>query len=105
MDRRAVFVVLLCCFLCIPAYAVEFKPKKAYRFSWKERNGYIDTTTICDRYRKGSLDYRKCRSYALDYFKAKCKKYTDLVDSSGGPHRDKYRAEKRKHCTTYRALP
>lgn len=81
------------------------KPKQAYKLSWEEKNHRIVSTSICAQFDRGSLDYRRCRSYALDYFQEKCHKHSRKHERAGGKERKTQRRLKDKYCAAYRALP
>lgn len=46
-------------------YIVEYK---------HETNGYVDTSTVCDNYKKGTLERKYCRLQAKQEFDLKCDK-------------------------------
>lgn len=53
----------------------EWKSQKTHRsgvFTYTERNGKIETHTVCTNYKKGSFVYRDCRKAAKRYFKKTC---------------------------------
>lgn len=53
----------------------EWKSQKTHRsgvFTYTERNGKIETHTVCTNYKKGSFVYRDCRKAAKRYFKKAC---------------------------------
>lgn len=43
--------------------------------SWRYYGNTIDNGSVCYNYKYGSVIYRNCRSYALEYFKEKCDFY------------------------------
>lgn len=46
--------------------------RKGGQFSYTVRNGLIDTNSVCNNYKYGSLDYRDCRKGAKRYFQRAC---------------------------------
>lgn len=53
----------------------QWKSEKSYRkgtFTYKERNGKIDTNAVCLNYKYGSFEYRDCRKAAKRYFQNAC---------------------------------
>ncbi|OLU15196.1 hypothetical protein BVH01_15265 [Pseudomonas sp. PA1(2017)] len=48
------------------------KKRVGGEFSWTERNGVIDHSSVCQNYEKGSLIYRDCRKGAKARFKSMC---------------------------------
>ncbi len=53
----------------------QWKSEKSYRkgtFTYKERNGKIDTDAVCLNYKYGSFEYRDCRKAAKRYFQNAC---------------------------------
>lgn len=53
----------------------QWKSEKTYRsgtFTYTQRNGKIETHTICRNYKYGSFEYRDCRKAAKKYFKDAC---------------------------------
>ena len=55
--------------------------ERQYRFQWDETTTTkgdkvikkeIVLSTVCSRYGKGSIEYRRCRGQAQDYFENKC---------------------------------
>lgn len=53
----------------------QWKSEKKYRsgtFTYTQRNGKIETHTICRNYKYGSFEYRDCRKAAKKYFKDVC---------------------------------
>lgn len=51
------------------------KKRVGGEFSWTERNGVIDHSSVCQNYQKGSLIYRDCRKGAKVAFKKMCGSY------------------------------
>ena len=53
----------------------SWKSQKSHHrgtFTYVERSGRIDTTSVCANYKYGSLIYRDCRKAAKKYFKDAC---------------------------------
>lgn len=53
----------------------SWKSQKTHRsgtFTYVERSGRIDTTSVCANYKYGSLIYRDCRKAAKKYFRDAC---------------------------------
>lgn len=106
MELRSVLLPSLCALLiCIapPEDAdARLKEKKPYKVRWSEHGGHIDTSSVCNDFARSSLEYRQCRSYAVDVFKRKCRKYRDRLESAGAATRAKERRMKQKFCSASR---
>ena len=83
-------------------YACPDGSEKSYNFQWnvtttrtngKVTNKEIITSTVCSKYGKGSVDYRRCRRQAQDLFETRC-------DSLGYDAR----LDKEMYCDAERAI-
>ncbi len=95
---KGVWLVLLTLGVAYSADAGVVAPKKRYRVTWEERDGRIDSDSVCADHKNGSIAYRECRSYAIDYFHAQCHKHREGVESSVGAKREKERTLRDKFC-------
>lgn len=77
-------------------------PKKPYKVTWSEDSGRIDTTSVCANFARSTLEYRQCRSYAVDVLKEKCKSYTRRYEMAGSTTRQRERKLMRKFCSASR---
>jgi len=80
----------------------RLKPKKAYKVQWEEHGNRIDTATVCGNFARSSLEFRECRSYAVDVFKRKCRKYRQRYDNAGYSGKRRERKMMRKFCSASR---
>lgn len=94
----ALCALLICTILPGTADA-RLKQKTPYKVRWSEHNGRIDTASVCADFARSSLDYRKCRSYAVDVFKRKCRQYTNRVDKAGPATWAREKKLMRKFCS------
>ncbi len=85
--------------------AGRINPKKKYRVKWEEQNSHILIASVCADYGRNTLDFRRCRSYALDLFKSRCSKHTRKYKNAGGAKKRKERQLKQKYCAAARKLP
>ncbi len=103
-PQRLIFSALLIALLSSAPQA-RVKPKAVYDIKWREQAGRIVMTSVCARFRRGSLDYRQCRSFALDHFTRLCEHHRQKLHSSGGQARERHRTLSRKYCSAARKLP
>lgn len=106
MDLKRPLLAGLCALLIgtvVPTpVQARLIPKKPYKVLWREEHGRIDTASVCANFSRATLDYRQCRSYAVDVFKRKCRKYTRRYEQAGSATRQTERRMKRKFCSAYR---
>lgn len=63
------------------AESIPQKPPISYKYdtaAWT-----IDNSSVCYNYKYGSVIYRNCRSYAVEYFTKQCDKYKNILDNKG----------------------
>lgn len=106
MELRHTLLPTLCALLIcttLPADVdARLKEKKPYKVHWSERDGRIDTASVCGNFARSSLDYRKCRSYAVDVFKRKCRTYRHRLEKAGQATRARERRMMQKFCSASR---
>lgn len=49
--------------------------------SWRFHGNTIDNASVCYNYKYGSLIYRNCRSYALEYFNQRCDHFKQQINN------------------------
>ncbi len=72
-------LVLLITSFSVMAESIPEKPPISYSYT----NWEIDYSTVCQNYKRGSVIYRNCRSYALEFFRDQCDDFTRQVDNYG----------------------
>lgn len=106
MDLRNSLLPAFCALLICTAPPADvdarLKQKKPYKVQWSEDGGRIDTSSVCGNLARSSLEYRECRSYAVDVFKSKCRKYRRRLEKAGGTSRARERRTMQKFCSASR---
>jgi hypothetical protein len=93
------FLSLLLTLSLLMAPALEAAPEaKHYKLYWRERNGEILLSTVCDNYAYGSIAYRGCRAQAKRHFGDKCRDYRNKEKNSSGVLRKRYRNKRQRFC-------
>ena len=92
---------LICAALPTDADA-RLKPKKPYKVQWAEHGNRIDTSSVCGNFARSSLEFRECRSYAVEVFKRKCRKYKRRYEQAGYTAKRRERRKMMKFCGAYR---
>lgn len=103
--RRLSLIFLLLLWGGDNALAGRVKPKKHYSLDWQEQQGQVVLSSVCAGFVSTSLDYRLCRSYALDHFTALCRQHSDQYKKAGGQRRERERRLKQAYCSAARRLP
>lgn len=89
---KPLFLSLLLFSSCSFAGSVPDKPP----IQWRYYGNTIDNASVCYNYKYGSVIYRNCRSYALEYFTEKCDYFKQKInDGLSDPTTLK---EKEKFC-------
>lgn len=61
-------------------------------------NWTIDSASMCNNLKRGSVDYRDCRSNALEFFKQRCEQLKQQVENQGMNASADLRHEKDMFC-------
>ena len=73
MFRTIFFVIFISFFVSVQAKDA----RQPFNIKWQESAGGIINSSVCYTYKKGSIDYRECRSAAKEYFKKQCHMYKE----------------------------
>lgn len=65
---------------------------------WRYYGNTIDNASVCYNYKYGSVIYRNCRSYALEFFKQRCDQLKQQVENLGMNAPEVTRHEKEMFC-------
>lgn len=76
---KKIALVLLIASSFVLAESIPEKPPISYTYT----DFVIDNSTVCQNYKRGSVIYRNCRSYALEFFRDKCDSFTREVENLG----------------------
>lgn len=85
-------------FLLLQAPADAASKHEHYKLYWRERDGEILLSTVCDNYGYGSIAYRGCRAQTKHHFEAQCQRYREKEKYAGGEPRLRYRRLRRRYC-------
>lgn len=96
MERFVVYLLLFSLSMLSPAMAAG--KTIYYKLYWRERNGEIVLSSVCDNYRYGSIAYRGCRAQAKKHFKSKCRTYRLKEENAGGALRERYHLKRQRFC-------
>lgn len=81
-------------FLLLLSTTANAAPPANFNYTnWK-----IDNSSVCRNYKYGSVDYRDCRSGALQYFVKRCDELKQRVENLGTSAPDVTRHEKEMFC-------
>ena len=70
----------------------------ATSLNYSTTNWTIDSASVCNNLKRGSVDYRDCRSNALEFFKQRCEQLKQSVENQGMNAPDDLRHEKDMFC-------
>ena len=68
----------------------------SYLAEWVAVNNYIDSSSVCAKHRKGSIDYRECRKAAKQHYHEECKTWRARYDNDRKDHSDRM---KQRYCS------
>lgn len=67
----------------------------SYQVSWTSINNHIDGRTVCNNFRRGSIDYRECRKAAKQHFHEECRTWRARYKESRSDQSD---SMKTRYC-------
>lgn len=68
----------------------------AYRAQWISVNNYIDSSSVCANYRRGSIEYRECRKGAKQHYHEECRRWRKQYELDGNDHSERM---KLRYCS------
>jgi len=89
------------------------EPEVVYRPQWKTRitregsrvvRTEIVADSVCYNYPEGSIEYRRCRRQAKDYFKKKCKELKRRYRTTKRPYNQEVKIDMDSFCRAERAI-
>jgi len=80
---KKLFMALAITSACSTSFAESIPEKPPISYNYDTASWSIDNSSVCFNYKYGSVIYRNCRSYAVEYFSEQCDKYKSILDNKG----------------------
>ncbi|RRJ85210.1 hypothetical protein [Aestuariirhabdus litorea] len=71
---------------------------------WRQEQYRIVPRSVCYNYRRGSIEYRRCRVEAKQRFRQRCQEYGDKVENTQYPYNLDDQRKQRMYCTAARSF-